>query len=87
MREDPRIFFAHILRHLLVEDLHYLFLGPSEWIFFRSYVKADFVASTPLCGLPMGAPWLLVRRNLSNQVREKKARFLTTRAEVTTLSL
>ena len=27
MREDPRIFFAHTLRHLLVEDVHFLFLG------------------------------------------------------------
>jgi hypothetical protein len=25
MREDPRIFFAHTLRHLLVEDVHFLF--------------------------------------------------------------
>jgi hypothetical protein len=32
---------------------------------FRAYVKADFVTSTPLCGLPMGTPWLLVRRDLS----------------------
>ena len=23
MREDPRIFFAHTLRHLLVEDVHF----------------------------------------------------------------
>jgi hypothetical protein len=39
--------------------------GPSEWIFFRAYMKAHFVTSTPLCGLPMGTPWLLVRRDLS----------------------
>jgi hypothetical protein len=30
MREDPRIFFAHTLRHLLVEDVHFLFRGPPE---------------------------------------------------------
>jgi hypothetical protein len=29
MREDPRIFFAHTLRHLLVEDVDFLFLGPA----------------------------------------------------------
>jgi hypothetical protein len=29
MREDPRIFYAHTLRQLLVEDVHFLFLGPS----------------------------------------------------------
>ena len=60
MREDPRIFFAHTLGHLLVEDVHFLFLGPPEWIFFGVNVKADFVTSTLLCGLPMGTPWLLV---------------------------
>ena len=88
MREDARIFFAHTLRHLLVEDVHFLFLGPPESIFFRVYVKADFVTTTLICGLPMGTPWLLVRHDLSKQVREKKsARFLTTRAEVTTFSL
>jgi hypothetical protein len=30
MREDPRIFFAHTLRHVLVEDVHFLILGPPE---------------------------------------------------------
>jgi hypothetical protein len=30
VREDPRIFFAHTLRHLLVEDVNLLFLGPPE---------------------------------------------------------
>jgi hypothetical protein len=30
MREDPRIFFAHTLRYVLVEDVHFLFLGPPE---------------------------------------------------------
>jgi hypothetical protein len=30
MREDPKIFFAHTLRHLHVEDVHFLFLGPPE---------------------------------------------------------
>jgi hypothetical protein len=30
MREDPRIFFAHTLRHVLVEDVNFLFLGPPE---------------------------------------------------------
>jgi hypothetical protein len=30
MREDPRIFFAHTLRYLLVEDVRFLFLGPPE---------------------------------------------------------
>jgi hypothetical protein len=30
MREDPRIFFAHTLRQLLVEDVNFLFLGPPE---------------------------------------------------------
>ena len=25
MREDPRIFFAHTLRHVLIEDVHFLF--------------------------------------------------------------
>jgi hypothetical protein len=64
IREDQRIFFAHTLRRLLVEDAHFLFLDRrSEY--FRAYVKADFVTSTPLCGLPMGTPWLLVRRDLS----------------------
>jgi hypothetical protein len=29
-------------------------------MFFRVNVKADFVTSTLLCGLPMGTPWLLV---------------------------
>jgi hypothetical protein len=76
MREDPRMFFAHTLRHLVVEDEHFLFLGPPEWIFFRAYVNADFVTSTPLCGLPMWTPWLLVRRDLSKNVCEKKKRAL-----------
>jgi hypothetical protein len=30
MREDSRIFFAYTLRLLLVEDVHFLFLGPPE---------------------------------------------------------
>jgi hypothetical protein len=30
MREDPRIFFAHKMRHLLVEDVHFVFLGSPE---------------------------------------------------------
>ena len=64
MKGDPRIFFAHTLRHVLFEDVHFLFLGPPECIFFRAYVKAHFVTSTPLCGLPTGTPWLLVIRDL-----------------------
>ena len=35
-------------------------------------MKADFVTSTPLCGLPMGTPWLLVRRDLSKKCAKKK---------------
>jgi hypothetical protein len=46
MREDPRIFFAHTLRHVLVEAVHRLFLASPEWIFFLAYVKPDFVTST-----------------------------------------
>jgi hypothetical protein len=33
MREDPRIFFAYTLRHLLAEDVRYLFPGPPERFF------------------------------------------------------
>jgi hypothetical protein len=29
------MFFAHTLRHLLVEDVHFLFLGPPENFFSR----------------------------------------------------
>ena len=72
MREDPRIFFAHTLRHLIVEDVHFLFLGPPEWTAFRVYVKADFVTSTLICGLPMGTPWLLVSDDASIFCARKK---------------
>jgi len=34
MREDPRIFFAHTLRHLLVGDVHFLFLWTAGVIIF-----------------------------------------------------
>jgi hypothetical protein len=30
MREDPGIFFAHTLRHVFVEDVHFSFLEPPE---------------------------------------------------------
>jgi hypothetical protein len=72
MREDPRICFAHTLRHLLVEDVHFLFLGPPGWTFFRVNVKADLVTSTLLHGLPMGTPWLLVSDDASIFCARKK---------------
>jgi hypothetical protein len=63
----------------------FLFLGPPEWLIFRAYVKADFVTSTPLCGLPMWTPLWPVRRSLSKLVCDKKTR--TFRAEEKTFSL
>jgi hypothetical protein len=63
--EDPRLFFAHTLRHLLVEDVNFLFHGPPEWTFFWVYVKADFETSTLICRLPMGTPWVLVSDDAS----------------------
>ena len=35
MREDPRIFFAHTLRHLLVEDVHFYSLDRRSKYFSR----------------------------------------------------
>jgi hypothetical protein len=71
---------------LLKMSVFYSLDRRSEFL-FRAYVKADFVTSTPLCRLPMGTPWLLVRRDLSKWVREKKTRFLSTLSKVTTFSL
>jgi hypothetical protein len=72
VRKDPRIVFAHTLRHLLFEDVQFLSLGPTEWFFFRVYVKADFVTSTLICGLPMGTPWSLVSDDASIFFARKK---------------
>jgi hypothetical protein len=48
------------------------FLGLLGWTFFRVNVKADFVTSTLLCGLPMGTPWLLVSDDASIFCARKK---------------
>ena len=38
MREDPRIFFAHTLRHVLVEDVHFYSLDRRS-DFFSSRIR------------------------------------------------
>jgi hypothetical protein len=52
MREDPRIFFAQTLRHLLVKDVHFLFLGPPGdhcfgWTWKRTSWRARCYAGYP----------------------------------------
>ena len=54
---------------------------------FWVYVKADFVTSTLICGLPMVTPWLLVNGDPSMFWCGKKSARFSTRAEVTTFSL
>jgi hypothetical protein len=55
MGEDPRIFYAHTLRHLLVEHVHFLFLGPSEWIFFFARMwKRTLWQARRYAGCPRG---------------------------------
>jgi hypothetical protein len=54
MREDPRIFYAHTLRHLLVEDVRFLFLGPLEWTFLCATWKRTSWRARRYAGCPWG---------------------------------
>jgi hypothetical protein len=59
MREDPRIFSTHTVRHLLVKDTHFLFLGPPGLPFFSGVCESgncDEHANMPVAhGVRRGA--------------------------------
>jgi hypothetical protein len=88
MREDPRIFYANTLRHLLVEDMHFYSLDCRSKYFFARTWKRTSWRTRRYAGCPWGrhgCSWDAIWVNKC--VREKSARFLTTRAEVTTFLL
>jgi hypothetical protein len=76
MREDPRIFFAHTLRHLLVEDVPSPLDRQREHfsgVRSESGLRDEYAA---LQVAPMGTPWLLVIGDPSMLGCGKKARVL-----------
>jgi hypothetical protein len=60
MREDPRIFFAHTLRHLLVEGVHFYSLDRMS-----EYYSLRFFSRVRESGLRDEHAALRVRRDLS----------------------
>ena len=76
-RGSKDVLRPHTLRYLLVEDVHFYSLDRRSEYYFRTYVKADFLTNTPLCGLPMGTPWLLVSAYTSIFCARKKNELTT----------